>query len=98
MPLTGSLRKHYVLKGVFLDNLIFVLRSELLACGQMNGSNDSHQAANGVILHSYDGGLTWSIVHLSSNTEHFNGIALDDRWAVWAIGEKGVVVKLHRLN
>lgn len=92
--------KRYRLNNVLLNNLMVLSSEQLLACGSITSSDrsDSHQVTNGVILHSFDGGSTWLISHRSSVTERFNDMVSDDRGLIWAIGEKGVMLKLEKLD
>lgn len=90
----------YTLKNISLNDLIVVSPDELVACGLISNFDisDSSETANGVILHSVDGGLTWLLSHRSSRVSSFNSLGIDNKGSLWAIGEKGTVLNLKKVG
>jgi hypothetical protein len=78
----------------YISDLLSISETNLLASGHTmeSASEPTTSRRQGVILHSSDGGLNWSIVYRGSTP--INAMTLSQSNVVWAVGERGVVLNL----
>jgi photosystem II stability/assembly factor-like uncharacterized protein len=81
-----------------LSDAVFLSDSEIIACGmglqstQHRGRAQNDQSLAGVVLHSTDGGKTWSVIYRSKSGEAFVSItSIDSHFYV--IGQAGTLLK-----
>jgi photosystem II stability/assembly factor-like uncharacterized protein len=85
----------YDLPRIQILDLIPLSDQEILACGseiQRLGNSDTQSGERlsvGIILHSIDGGKTWSIIHRSKLSEGFISIAQVERNHFYVVGSSG---------
>jgi photosystem II stability/assembly factor-like uncharacterized protein len=79
----------------YISDLLSISETNLLAAGHIIESASELTTARrqGVILHSSDGGLTWSIVYRGT-VPLINAMTLSHSNSVWAVGERGLVLNL----
>jgi hypothetical protein len=91
----------YRIDDVLLRDSIFLSDLEVIACGTMASNNkvplldDDHRA--GVILHSSDGGLNWTVIYRDPKAKSIDAVTAQPGGYVWGVGERGLVVRLDRV-
>jgi hypothetical protein len=87
-----------VLNRIFLKDALYVSDKELVACGSMLSLNNQplQLSGEGVVLHSPDDGLTWTIVYRSPDVRSLNALGRSDAGHIWAVGSNGSIVGLER--
>lgn len=87
-----------VVDRVFLRDALYVSEGELLACGSMLSANNQplELSGEGVVLHSPDDGLNWTIVYRSPKVRSLNALGRSDAEHIWAVGSNGSIVGLER--
>jgi photosystem II stability/assembly factor-like uncharacterized protein len=79
----------------YITDVLFVSEKTLFVAGHILGTSAfSPEPRQGVILHSSDGGQTWSTVYRGS-VPSINAMTLSDNGVAWAVGERGLVLNLH---
>lgn len=82
---------------VFLEDAAFLSDKEVIACGSMLTDNTPRLEGggrDGVILHSADAGLNWSVVYRNPNLKEINALSVVNSNNIWAVGEDGLVIRL----
>lgn len=82
---------------VFLEDAAFLSDKEVIACGSVLTDNTSWLEGggrDGVILHSADAGLNWSVVYRNPNLKEVNALSVVDANNIWAVGDDGLVIRL----
>lgn len=79
----------------YISDLVAISETTLLIAGHIRvpASRFTTTQRQGVILHSSDGGQTWSTVYRGA-VSSINALAISDSSTVWAVGERGLVLKL----
>lgn len=79
----------------YISDILSISETTLLVAGHIiiPGSGFTTSQRQGVILHSSDGGQTWSTVYRSA-APSINALTLSDSSTVWAVGEGGLVLSL----
>src|SRR6185503_5311040 len=87
-----------VLNRIFLKDALYVSDKELVACGSMLSANNQplQLSGEGVVLHSPDDGLNWTIVYRSPDVRSLNALGRSDAGHIWAVGSNGSIVGLER--
>jgi photosystem II stability/assembly factor-like uncharacterized protein len=87
-----------LLSRIFLKDALYVSDKELLACGSMLSANNRplESSGEGVVLHSPDDGLNWTIVYRSPDVRSLNALGRSDAGHIWAVGSNGSIVGLER--
>jgi len=84
----------YELKLMPIFDAVFLSANEVVACGEQIRSSGSGGAspASGAIMHSLDGGRTWSIIYRSTSKEAFVSLTLvNDEF--YAVSDTGTFMK-----
>ncbi len=86
------------LSRVFVKDALYVSDKELLACGSMLSANNQplELSGEGVVLHSPDDGLNWTIVYRSPDVRSLSALGRSDAGHIWAVGSNGTIVGLER--
>ena len=80
----------------YLSAALFITAEKIVACGHIvveAGTPPSHQR-KGIVLLSLDGGLTWKVIYKDSSVSSIKELETVERNVVWAVGDKGFVVRL----
>lgn len=79
----------------YISDLVAISETTLLIAGHiiLPASRFTTAQRQGVILHSSDGGQTWSTVYRGA-VSSINSLAVSDSSTVWAVGERGLVLNL----
>lgn len=87
-----------VLSRVFVKDALYVTDKELLVCGSMlSETNQPLQlSGEGVVLHSSDDGLNWTIVYRSPDVRSLNALSRSDAAHIWAVGSNSSIMVLER--
>ena len=87
-----------VINRVFLKDALYVSDKELIACGSMLSENNQplELSGEGVVLHSRDDGMNWTIVYRSADVRSLNALARSDVGRIWAVGSNGTMVMLEK--
>ena len=90
----GRVKQYRV--NCYISDLVAISDTTLLISGHiiLPASRFTTAQRQGVILHSSDGGQTWSTVYRSA-VSSLNALAVSDACTVWAVGENGLVLNLN---
>jgi hypothetical protein len=84
----------YIISRVRLDDAVFLSEDKVFACGLMQvGEDRTTMKSDGVILHSSDKGLNWSIVYRNHLTDSINSLFVTSSNHVWAVADEGLILK-----
>lgn len=85
----------HVLGGVFLNDATFLADGKVLACGFIAKETDPMGVGGeAAILVSADEGKNWSVVYRNPEVKTLNALAATDSNHIWAVGAKGLIVRL----
>lgn len=85
----------HVLGGVFVNDAVFLADGKVLACGFIAKENDPiGVGGEAAILVSEDEGKSWSVVYRNPEVKSLNALAATDPHHIWAVGAKGLIVRL----
>jgi photosystem II stability/assembly factor-like uncharacterized protein len=85
--------------GTFiLEDIIFLSRNEIIACGSLVIYSEFNIKDSGVILFSKDGGKTFSIVHQNKESSVISSISKINESQFIAVGNKGLIINLELQN
>jgi photosystem II stability/assembly factor-like uncharacterized protein len=85
----------HVLGGVFVNDAVFLADGKILACGFIAKENDPiGVGGEAAILVSEDEGKSWSVVYRNADVKSLNALAATDPHNIWAVGAKGLIVRL----
>jgi len=82
--------------GVVITDAIFLPGNQILASGYHSPTNriEDFEKRIGIILNSLDGGVNWDFVYNNKKVKSINVLQVTTENEVWAIGEKGLILKL----
>jgi hypothetical protein len=87
--------------SVRLKDAVFVSATEILACGSIvteDRQTSWDTRRDGVVLYSVDGGAEWKIVYRNSAIKQINALSVLDATHVWAVGDRGSILRLDSLG
>jgi photosystem II stability/assembly factor-like uncharacterized protein len=88
----------YSLGGVFFADVLYVEENKLFACGFVQkikrGKETNEIRREGAIFLTKDSGRSWEIVYQNPDVNIINSLALTRSQNLWAVGEKGLAVKI----
>ncbi len=90
--------KQFTFENVILRDTVVLSSNEIIACGSLSNSDDSKQTVTkkGVVVHSIDGGLSWTLLFASDSVGSFNGLWFVNEKKILVIGEKGKIFHLKK--
>ncbi|MGQ0542028.1 MAG: WD40/YVTN/BNR-like repeat-containing protein [Blastocatellia bacterium] len=90
--------KRFRLPGFYFSEVEFLSLNEVIAVGSVvEGLDvDIDNGGRGVVLHSTDGGETWTIVYKSSASSELTSIYVISELNILVGGKSGEIIKLHK--
>jgi len=82
----------YSLPNFAIADAFYVTENEAFAAGSLIDPGTQRREA--AVLHSVDGGRSWTLVHRDARAKRFHSLAALSHRAVWAAGEAGLVIRL----
>src|SRR5918911_2042247 len=90
--------ERYKISGLNFSDVIHLNNNILIACGStfpLIRKNRWDAKRNGIMLYSADGGHNWTVIYRNVDIQSINALAVVDSDQVWAVGEKGLILRLE---
>jgi photosystem II stability/assembly factor-like uncharacterized protein len=84
-------------RDFFLGDAVFLSEREIVACGYLLPESQEElleRKHEGAIIFSRDGGSNWTILYKGSDGSTFNALTQTPDGKIWAVGPKGLLIKL----